>query len=188
MTEVIPPTGPRRAGGPAGNGTHPPRPAPVRADFSPAARASRPPCPHGGRDFSRVRVRHGVGAGRAAGDNARSLAPPERRMADLKEARVPDIGGYDDVPVIEVLVSVGDTVDKDQGLVTLESDKATMEVPSPFAGVVKELRVKVGDSQNGRAHTSELHSLMRISYAVLWLKTKKKHENSSDRSLRVNIS
>ncbi|MFC3714634.1 dihydrolipoyllysine-residue acetyltransferase [Luteimonas soli] len=67
-------------------------------------------------------------------------------MADLKEARVPDIGGYDDVPVIEVLVSVGDTVDKDQGLVTLESDKATMEVPSPFAGVVKELKVKVGDS------------------------------------------
>ncbi|MDN5782965.1 MAG: branched-chain alpha-keto acid dehydrogenase subunit E2, partial [Luteimonas sp.] len=67
-------------------------------------------------------------------------------MADLKEARVPDIGGYDDVPVIEVLVAVGDTVDKDQGLVTLESDKATMEVPSPFAGVVRELKVKVGDS------------------------------------------
>ncbi len=71
---------------------------------------------------------------------------PERRMADLKEARVPDIGGYDDVPVIEVLVAVGDTVAKDQGLVTLESDKATMEVPSPFAGVVRELRLKVGDT------------------------------------------
>ena len=67
-------------------------------------------------------------------------------MADLKEARVPDIGGYDDVPVIEVLVAVGDAVAKDQGLVTLESDKATMEVPSPFAGVVKELKVKVGDT------------------------------------------
>ena len=67
-------------------------------------------------------------------------------MADLKEARVPDIGGYDDVPVIEVLVAVGDTVAKDQGLVTLESDKATMEVPSPFAGVVRELKVKVGDT------------------------------------------
>ena len=67
-------------------------------------------------------------------------------MADLKEARVPDIGGYDDVPVIEVLVAAGDKVDKDQGLVTLESDKATMEVPSPFAGVVKELKVKLGDS------------------------------------------
>ncbi|MGY3266943.1 dihydrolipoyllysine-residue acetyltransferase [Lysobacter sp. HA35] len=66
-------------------------------------------------------------------------------MADLKEARVPDIGNYDDVPVIEVLVSVGDTVKADQGLVTLESDKATMEVPAPFAGVVRELKVKVGD-------------------------------------------
>ena len=67
-------------------------------------------------------------------------------MADLKEARVPDIGGYDDVPVIEVLVAVGDTVAADQGLVTLESDKATMEVPAPFAGVVRELKVKVGDA------------------------------------------
>jgi len=67
-------------------------------------------------------------------------------MADLKEARVPDIGGYDDVPVIEVLVAVGDTVAIDQGLVTLESDKATMEVPSSVAGVVKELKVKVGDT------------------------------------------
>ncbi len=62
-----------------------------------------------------------------------------------KEARVPDIGNYKDVPVIELLVKVGDAVKKDQGLVTLESDKATMEVPSPFAGVVKEIKVKAGD-------------------------------------------
>ena len=61
------------------------------------------------------------------------------------EIKVPDIGGYDGVPVIEVLVAVGDTVAKDQGLVTLESDKATMEVPSSAAGVVKEVKVKVGD-------------------------------------------
>ena len=67
-------------------------------------------------------------------------------MADLKEARVPDIGGHDDVPIIEVLVKVGDTVAVDQGLVTLESDKATMEVPSPFAGVIRELKVKLGDN------------------------------------------
>jgi dihydrolipoamide dehydrogenase len=66
-------------------------------------------------------------------------------MANTIEIKVPDIGGYDDVPVIEVLVAVGDTVAKDQGLVTLESDKATMEVPSPTAGVIKELKVKVGD-------------------------------------------
>ncbi|MBN8717238.1 MAG: dihydrolipoyllysine-residue acetyltransferase [Stenotrophomonas sp.] len=67
-------------------------------------------------------------------------------MAELKEARVPDIGGHTDVPVIELLVQPGDTVAKDQGLVTLESDKATMEVPAPFAGVVRELRVKLGDT------------------------------------------
>jgi pyruvate dehydrogenase E2 component (dihydrolipoamide acetyltransferase) len=67
-------------------------------------------------------------------------------MAELKEARVPDIGGHNDVPVIELLVKPGDTVTKDQGLVTLESDKATMEVPSPFAGVIKELKVKLGDT------------------------------------------
>jgi dihydrolipoamide dehydrogenase len=61
------------------------------------------------------------------------------------EVKVPDIGDYSKVPVIEVLVKPGDTVAKDQGLVTLESDKATMEVPSTVAGVVKEVKVKVGD-------------------------------------------
>ncbi|WP_295859516.1 dihydrolipoyl dehydrogenase [uncultured Xanthomonas sp.] len=62
------------------------------------------------------------------------------------EVKVPDIGDYSDVPVIEVLVAVGDTVKKDQGLVTLESDKATLEVPSAAAGVIKELKVKLGDT------------------------------------------
>ena len=66
-------------------------------------------------------------------------------MAEQIEVKVPDIGGYDDVPVIELLVAVGDTVRIDQGLATLESDKATMEVPSPAAGVVKALKVAVGD-------------------------------------------
>ena len=67
-------------------------------------------------------------------------------MTAPKEARVPDIGDFTDIPVIEILVAVGDTVAKDQGLATLESDKATMEVPAPFAGVVRELKVKLGDS------------------------------------------
>lgn len=62
------------------------------------------------------------------------------------EVKVPDIGDYSDVPVIEVLVAVGDTVKEDQGLVTLESDKATLEVPSSAAGVVKEIKVKLGDT------------------------------------------
>ena len=66
-------------------------------------------------------------------------------MGQLTEVKVPDIGDFDNVPVIEVLVKAGDTVNKDQGLITLESDKATMEVPSSTAGVVKEVKVKVGD-------------------------------------------
>ena len=66
-------------------------------------------------------------------------------MGNAIEVRVPDIGAHGGVPVIELLVAVGDTVTKDQGLVTLESDKATMEVPSSGAGVIKELKVKVGD-------------------------------------------
>jgi dihydrolipoamide dehydrogenase len=67
-------------------------------------------------------------------------------MAGSIEVKVPDIGNYSDIPVIELLVQPGDTVKPDQGLVTLESDKATMEVPSSAGGVVKELRVKVGDT------------------------------------------
>lgn len=66
-------------------------------------------------------------------------------MSNTIEVKVPDLGGSSEVPVIEVLVKVGDTIKKDQGLVTLESDKATMEVPSSAAGVVRELRVKLGD-------------------------------------------
>ena len=66
-------------------------------------------------------------------------------MADLKQVLVPDVG-HADVPVIEVMVKVGDHVDKEQGLITLESDKATMEVPAPFAGTVKEVKLKVGDT------------------------------------------
>ncbi|MTI73594.1 MAG: dihydrolipoyl dehydrogenase [Stenotrophomonas sp.] len=66
-------------------------------------------------------------------------------MANTIEVKVPDIGDYSNVPVIEILVAVGDTVAKDQGLVTLESDKATLEVPSTAAGVVKEIKVKLDD-------------------------------------------
>jgi pyruvate dehydrogenase E2 component (dihydrolipoamide acetyltransferase) len=66
-------------------------------------------------------------------------------MADLVEVKVPDIGDYKDVPVIEVFVKPGDSVNAEESLITVESDKATMEVPSPTSGTVKELRVKVGD-------------------------------------------
>src|SRR6476660_6225992 len=61
------------------------------------------------------------------------------------EVKVPDIGDFKEVEVIEVLVKPGDTVTKEQSLISLESDKATMEIPSPEAGVVKELAIKLGD-------------------------------------------
>ena len=75
-----------------------------------------------------------------------------------REAKVPDIGNYTNVPVIEVLVKAGDTVSKDQGLATLESDKATMEVPAPFDGVVKEVKVKVGDEVSEGAVVAVIES------------------------------
>ena len=64
------------------------------------------------------------------------------------EVKVPDIGDFKDVGVIEVLVKPGDTIAAEQSLITVESDKASMEIPSSTAGVVKELRVKVGDVVN----------------------------------------
>jgi dihydrolipoamide dehydrogenase len=66
-------------------------------------------------------------------------------VSTVSDVRVPDIGDFDDVPVIEILVSVGDEVAVEDPLVTLESDKATMDVPAPSAGVVSELSVAVGD-------------------------------------------
>ena len=89
--------------------------------------------------------------------SAPAAAPPERDQGASArpsraagggatlEVKVPPIGDYEDVPIIEVLVKPGDRIAADAGLVTLESDKATMDVPSPSAGTVKELRVKVGD-------------------------------------------
>src|SRR5690348_18405750 len=82
---------------------------------------------------------------RETGRLAALLESKEPDMADVREAKVPDIGDFQGVPVIEVMVKPGDRVEKDQGLVTLESAKATMEVPAPFAGTVKEMKVKVGD-------------------------------------------
>jgi pyruvate dehydrogenase E2 component (dihydrolipoamide acetyltransferase) len=67
-------------------------------------------------------------------------------VSNTIEVKVPDIGDFSDVPVIELLVSPGDRVEADDGLLTLESDKATMEVPSPVAGIVRELRVGLDDT------------------------------------------
>lgn len=67
-------------------------------------------------------------------------------MSQIIEIKVPDIGDYKDVPVIEVLVKAGDKIEKEQSIVVLESDKATMDVPSSHAGIVKDVKVKVGDT------------------------------------------
>ena len=66
-------------------------------------------------------------------------------MSTLKEIKLPDIGDFDSVEIIEIPVSVGDTIEKEETLITLESDKAAMDIPSPEAGTVKELKVSVGD-------------------------------------------
>ncbi len=66
-------------------------------------------------------------------------------MAELKKVFIPDIGDFKDIPVIEILVKAGDEVKTEDSLITLESDKATIEIPSPYSGVIKELFVKAGD-------------------------------------------
>ena len=80
-------------------------------------------------------------------------------MAEIKQVLVPDIGNFKDVNVIEVMIKPGDTVRVDDALITLETDKATMDMPSPFAGVVKELKVKTGD----KASAGSLIALVEVS-------------------------
>jgi len=80
-------------------------------------------------------------------------------MAETIEVKVPDIGDYKDVPVIEVFVKPGDEVKPEDSLITVESDKATMDVPSPAQGVVKELRVKIGDKVSEGSLVLVLESL-----------------------------
>jgi pyruvate dehydrogenase E2 component (dihydrolipoamide acetyltransferase) len=80
-----------------------------------------------------------------AAPEALKPAPAPAASAEPMTVKVPDIGDFKDIEVIEVLVKPGDTVAKEQSLITLESDKATMEIPSPAAGVVQELRIKTGD-------------------------------------------
>ncbi len=80
-------------------------------------------------------------------------------MANTIEVKVPDIGNYADVPVIEVLVADGETVEAEQPLLVLESDKATLEVPAPAAGVVRGIKIKVGDK------VSEGHAICTLELA-----------------------
>ncbi len=128
----------------------PPNAAPSRADApspaattraappqpAPASRAAEAPNPTPPRATNGVGLTHGDLPGEGP-----SSSPP---VVTSIEVRVPDIGDYDDVPVIEVFVKPGDIIKIDDPIVTLESDKATMEVPSPAAGVVQGVRVSVG--------------------------------------------
>jgi pyruvate dehydrogenase E2 component (dihydrolipoamide acetyltransferase) len=82
---------------------------------------------------------------RAAREATEACVVGDAGMAEIREVVVPDIGDFQDVPIIEVAVKVGDRVKAEAPLITLESDKASMEVPSPSAGIVKSLAVKVGD-------------------------------------------
>ena len=109
-----------------------PQPSPAGAGEGAASASSASPTP--------------VGEG-AAGASSPSPAPAGegRGEGGIVEVTVPDIGDFDEVAVIELLVKVGDTVAVDQSLVTVESDKASMEIPSSSAGVVKELKVAIGD-------------------------------------------
>ncbi len=89
------------------------------------------------------------GAAKAAEPAAAQAAPAPASSGPVAiEIRVPDIGDFKDVTVIEVLVKVGDSIKVEQSLVTVESDKASMEIPSSSAGVLKDLRVKLGDKIN----------------------------------------
>ena len=106
-----------------------PNPAPVPVEQAPAAAAF-------------------VAPAAAAAPVAPTPAAPVAAAAGPVEVRVPDIGDFKDVTVIEVMVQVGDSVKLEQSLVTVESDKASMEIPSGAAGVVQELKVKLGDTVN----------------------------------------
>ncbi|MGD8419618.1 MAG: hypothetical protein PVJ78_04260, partial [Gammaproteobacteria bacterium] len=69
-------------------------------------------------------------------------------MAESKTILLPDVGDFEDIEIIEILVAAGDQVDKEQSIIVLESDKATMEIPSPYAGTIESMKVKVGDRVN----------------------------------------
>ena len=85
----------------------------------------------------------------------------------LVEVKVPDIGDFKEVEVIEMLVNPGDTVKAEQSLVTVESDKASMEIPSSHAGVVKELRVKLGEALAKRKLAPQIYESASAAEASL---------------------
>ena len=95
-------------------------------------------------------------------------------MTEIKQVFVPDIGDFKNIPIIELLVQSGDIVKKEDPLISLESDKATMEVPSPYAGTVKEINVREGD----KVSEGTLILIMEINKA----------DNNTDTSATTRLS
>lgn len=102
-------------------------------------------------------------------------------MSDIIEVKVPDIGDFEEVAVIEVLVQPGDTIELEQSLITLESDKASMEIPSSHAGTVQDVFVKVGDS------ISQGDSILSISASQAVTKVESKNSNGKTEKIKPEI-
>ncbi len=103
-----------------------------------------------------------AGAAPAAAISCTSCAPAAPAASAIKDVNVPDIGG-DEVEVTEVMVKVGDTVSAEQSIITVEGDKASMEVPAPFAGTVKEIKIATGD----KVKTGSLIATFEVAGAAL---------------------
>jgi hypothetical protein len=107
-------------------------------------------------------------------------------MTNIKEIPVPDIGDFDEVEVIEILVSAGDSIQAEDSLISLESDKATMEIPSPEAGVVKEIKVSIGDKVSiGLTRSLSAQSSCCWKAAMLLLLLRKKKPMQQMRRLKL---
>src|SRR5690606_11464271 len=103
-------------------------------------------------------------------------------VAEIKEVVVPDIGDFDAIPVVEILVKEGDVVQQEDPLIVLESDKATVEVPSPYAGRIKQIKLKTGDkvSQGISILAMELIAATNESPQELPAATHKKETSPAD--------
>src|SRR4029078_10867889 len=124
------------------------------------ARCARAKWPRRSQNTASTRRRPRRGRSDAANGVVRRCRQAFEVAMSTIEVKVPDIGDFTDVPVIEVLVKPGDVVKAEDSLVTLESDKATMDVPAPAAGTVKSVGVKVGDK------VSEGHLILTLEQAA----------------------
>ncbi|HQU98475.1 MAG TPA: dihydrolipoyllysine-residue acetyltransferase [Nitrosomonas sp.] len=109
-------------------------------------------------------------------------------MAELKKILIPDIGDFKDVPVIEVLVQVGDTVNVEDSLVTLESEKATIEIPSPHAGVIKEILIKAGDKVSEGSAIMAIEAAMNATNKDSRADANTAQEKSKDQPIKIAAS